>query len=153
MNRHLSSEQISQWMAGERTPDQEVHLQKCPRCAAELADLEATMRSFGDSVRRWSEQRSGAAPQSLRHVLLGHSRTIRPMRWALAVAALLIAVAIPFYRSAMNEQHQQELAKADAALLEQIDAEVSRAVPPPMEPLIELVAWDSTNTRGGVKRR
>ena len=76
-----------------------------------------------------------------------------PMRWALAVAALLIAVAIPFYRSAMNEQHQQELAKADAALLEQIDAEVSRAVPPPMEPLIELVAWDSTNTRGGVKRR
>jgi len=153
MNQHLSSEQISKWMSGDRTPQEEQHVRACPECSAEVVRLEATLQLFRGSVRRLSEQQRGIAPQTLRQALPARSPTVWRLRWALAVAALLIAVAIPLYKGAKNEQRQREMAKADAALLEQIDAEVSRAVPAPMEPLISLVAWDSTNTRGGVEKR
>jgi len=153
MNQHLTSEQISNWLAGERTPQQESHLRECPVCAGEVARIQTTLQSFGATVDRLSEQQMRGAPQSVRQLAAVRPQTTRPLRWALAVAALSIAVGLPFYERTMNERHRQEMAKADAALLEQIDAEVSRAVPAPMEPLIDLVAWDSTNSRGGSTTR
>ena len=68
------------------------------------------------------------------------------MRWALVAAALLVLAAIPIYRNAQDRQRQAEIARADALLLEQVDAEVSRAVPRPMEPLVKLVYWDFSST-------
>lgn len=147
MNQHLSSEQISKWLAGERTAQEELHLQECSQCAGELSRVEETFKMFRGSVVRLSEQERGSVPRMIRA-----RRHVQPLRWAVAVAILSIALAVPFYRAA-NERHRQQMAKADAALLEQIDTEVSRAVPAPMEPLIDLVAWDSSNTRGGGKTR
>ncbi len=69
---------------------------------------------------------------------------MQPMRWALIAAALLMLVAIPIYQGAKEKQRRVERAKADALLLEQVDAGVSRAVPQPMEPLLRLVTWDAT---------
>jgi hypothetical protein len=37
-------------------------------------------------------------------------------------------------------------ANADAALLAQIDHEVSRTVPDSMEPLTQLVSWDASSS-------
>jgi len=79
----------------------------------------------------------------------------------LALAALaLVLVAIPlmfrFNFSPRNGNeiaaiHQQQLerSRADAALLEQVESAVSRPVPQPIEPLVQLVAWGS-NTNSGV---
>lgn len=153
MNQHLSSEQVSRWIAGERLPEQETHLRNCPQCAAEIERIGATLKLFGGAIRRLSTQESARIPQSVAQMMPVRSFWPLPLRWGAALAALLIAVGIPFYRNAMNERHQREIAKADAALLEQIDAEVSRAVPAPMEPLVNLVAWDSSNTRGGDNTR
>src|SRR5579862_1054591 len=36
MNNHLTSEQISRWLTGERTFEEETHLRGCARCAAEV---------------------------------------------------------------------------------------------------------------------
>jgi hypothetical protein len=58
----------------------------------------------------------------------------------------LVLAAVPIYRNAQDRQRQAEIARADALLLEQVDAEVSRAVPRPMEPLVKLVSWDFTST-------
>ena len=68
------------------------------------------------------------------------------MRWALAAAALLVLAVVPIYRNAQDRQRQAEIARADTLLLEQVDAEVSRAVPRPMEPLVKLVSWDFSST-------
>jgi len=144
MNQHLTPEQISKWMAGERTAQEELHVRECSQCAGEVEGFNAALQMFRGSVRRLSDKETGSVPQAIRH-----SRRVQPLRWAVAMAALLLTVAIPPYRTAMKQRHQQEMAKADAALLEQIDAEVSRAVPAPMEPLIGLVDWDSTSARGG----
>ena len=101
--------------------------------------MEAALALFRGSVREWSEQ-SGAPARKFVPVRRGWG--FQPMRWALACVVLLMLAAIPVYRNAMEKQRKADLAKADAALLEQVDAEISRAVPATMEPLAKLVAWD-----------
>jgi hypothetical protein len=147
MSQHLSSLEVSQWMIGERTPQQEQHVRQCSQCSAELARLEASLALFRGSVRHWSDRQS-RVPRPLAPTRRSRWYPARPhpMRWALVAAALLVLAAAPIYRNAQDRQRQAEIARADALLLEQVDAEVSRAVPRPMEPLVKLVSWDFTST-------
>lgn len=142
MNQHLSSEQIARWMAGERRPAEEQHARQCPECGAELARMEAALSLFRGSVREWSDQSSAQAQE---FVPVRRRWGFQPMRWAVACVVLLMLAAIPVYRNANEKQRQADLAKADAALLEQVDAGISRAVPATMEPLAKLAAWDAVS--------
>ena len=149
MSQHLSSQEISQWMIGERTPQQEQHVRQCSQCGAELARMEAALALFRGSVRHWSDGQSRAVPPAIGSISPARRGSrIQPMRWALVTAALLVLAAVPIYRNAQETQRQAEIARADALLLEQVDAEVSRAVPRPMEPLVKLVSWDLSPTDG-----
>ena len=55
MNRHLSSAEISDWVIGERTPDQERHAQECAECSAEIKRLEKVFSIFRESGQRWAD--------------------------------------------------------------------------------------------------
>ena len=149
MSQHLSSPEVSQWMIGERTPQQEQHVRQCPECGAELARMEAALGLFRGSVRHWSD-RQVRVPRPLTPTRGSRGYPARPLpvRWALAAATLLLLAAVPIYRNVQVRQRQAEIARADALLLEQVDAEVSRAVPRPMEPLVKLVSWDFSSTDG-----
>ena len=143
MSRHLSSREVSQWMIGERTPQQEQHVRQCSQCGAELTRLEASLALFRGSVRNWSDGQSRAEPPAMGSILpVRRGSWAQPLRWALVAAALLVLAAVPIYRNVQDRQRQAEIARADALLLEQVDAEVSRAVPRPMEPLAKLVSCD-----------
>jgi hypothetical protein len=72
-------------------------------------------------------------------------RSLTAMRIALAAAAALM-VAAPVYQ---HHQHAIEMARQDEVLLEQVQAEVSRSVPEPMQPLEKLVAWNSPSGQSG----
>jgi hypothetical protein len=147
MSQHLSARQISQWMIGERTPQQERHVRECLECGAELARMEAALGLFRGSVRHWSGRQSRAEAPAIASIFPARRGSrVRPMRWALVAAALLVLAAVPIYRNAQERQRQAEIARADALLLEQVDAEVSRTVPRPMEPLAKLVSWDFSST-------
>ena len=149
MSQHLSSQEVSRWMIGERTPQQEQHVGECCECGAELARMEAALGLFRGSVRHWSDGQSRAEPSAIGSILpaRGAARPL-PLRWAPVAAALLVLAAVPVYRNVQDRQRQAEIARADALLLEQVDAEVSRAVPRPMEPLVKLVSWDFSATDG-----
>ena len=84
MNSHLSPEQISRWMMGERTPLEEQHVRECQLCAAEVAGFQSALAAFRGSVREWSDQQIAMKP--VRPAL----RT-RPLRWAW-IAATLVTV-------------------------------------------------------------
>ena len=149
MNQHLSSREISQWMIGERTPQREQHVRECSECGAELARMESALGLFRGSVRHWSSGQSRAEPPAIGSILPARRGPwAQPMRWGLAAAALLVLAAVPIYRNAQDRQRQAEIARADALLLEQVDAEVSRAIPRPMEPLVKLVSWDFSSADG-----
>jgi hypothetical protein len=55
MNRHLSSAEISSWMAGERRADQERHARECAPCRAEIERLEKAFACFRESGQRWAD--------------------------------------------------------------------------------------------------
>src|SRR5262249_4457548 len=55
MNQHLSSEQISKYLAGGATLDEAVHARKCDICSAEIARLNSRLSLFRSAVRGWSD--------------------------------------------------------------------------------------------------
>ena len=145
MNRHLSTEQIARWIVGERSAAQERHVRECAACGAEVAQLETALGAFRGTVRNWSDGERAAAAQPVRA-----RRVQQWTRWAMAAAALATAAAIPVYLE-VRHQRQVELAKADAALMEQVDTAVSRAIAAPMEPLVKLVAWNDSQNGSEVR--
>ena len=109
----------------------------------ELGDLEGTLAQFRDLVRQSAVP---PAPQMRASVTVR-----RPLRWAAAVAAAALVVAVPVYREHVRGEARVAAAAADAAdalLLKQVDTEISRAVPEPMEPLVKLAAWEPDSGGG-----
>lgn len=151
MNQHLSSEQIAQWIAGERSPGGEQHIRECAECGAEVARVEGALALFRGAVIELGEQ--SESKRSFASTARRASHRFQPMRWALACAALLLLAVIPVFYNAKERQRKADLAKADAALMEQVDAEISRAVPATMEPLVKLVAWDAAGDQRTTEKK
>ena len=55
MNQHLSSEQISRYLAGAAPLEEAIHARKCAICSAEVARLSAPLSLFRSAVRGWSD--------------------------------------------------------------------------------------------------
>ncbi len=144
MSAHLSSEQISRWMAGDCTPGADQHLRECSQCAAETARLKTLLAEFRSSVIARSALEKGAeAPE--RWAPLEHRRrfTSGVLHWKLAAAALAIALIVPIWKNSSDRRREAEAFQADVQLWEAVNAQVSRSVPMPLEPLMKLVAWES----------
>jgi len=140
MNRHLSSEQFSWWIAGEHTAAEEQHTEECLACGAELARMEQALSLFRDSAREWGRQNGSEACNVWSAKQARNGFGVQPRCWmAAAVLMVLLLVAIPMQVSRRNRQREAGAAQIDTALLEQVDTEVSRAVPATMEPLATLV--------------
>jgi len=140
MTRHLSSAEISKWIAGERNRRSEDHLSECAECRGELAHFQGRLSDFRAVVRAWSQEQSAAAP--LPAWRMGRTHSSPRLRWALIAAAMVVLAAIPIYR-ASQPRPSSDHSLDDTVLLEQIDDGVSRSVPAPMEPLTTLVSWGS----------
>jgi hypothetical protein len=132
MSPHLREEDICRWMAGERSLEAERHLAHCGECSSHVARMSAVLGEFRDSVHGRSER----ALAGLGNLRAGRPRGLGWGRMAVAgLAALLIALAV------WLPQHESRSVQDvdDAALLRRVDAEVSRTVPGPMEPLAALM--------------
>jgi anti-sigma factor RsiW len=139
MMPHLSSEQLAEFVAGERSPQaaRQVaqHVQECPACSAEVANFREALGDFRGAVRGWSEDQA----RMVRAIPAGAAEprswaASHQLAWALLMAAVCIIASFVFPR------HAREPGPAsDAALLNQVDTQVSRTVPASMEPLVKLV--------------
>ena len=147
MIEHLSAEQISQWIVGERTPHLVHHVAECAECGAELEQLETALVQFRTAMR---EPVSAPAPPAWREPATGSSWYSWP-RLVLATAALLVLVALPVSWRAREHDQAAQAALADSQLLESVDSAISQAVPEPMEPLVSLVSWNSSSTEQNQK--
>jgi hypothetical protein len=142
MNQHLSSRQISEWVLGEPSPETERHVQDCPACRVEVTRLAEALRQFGCSVRQWSDGQLGTELPRVREG--GGARSwmsVKILSWA-GVAVMLVALATLSVTRRSDPPEEAYVAVPDTAVLEQIDRQVSRAVPGPMEPLLKFVWWE-----------
>jgi len=81
---HITSDEITAWIAGERTDAAEQHIRECARCAAEVMRVEKAVGMFCDSARRWSEQQ--------KNVPIAAPRWSVGLRVACAAACLMVAL-------------------------------------------------------------
>ena len=139
MNPHLSAEEISAWLAGARTPEQEQHARECAECRAMLDERVRLLARFGGVVKDWSAQQLGGT----RPITLPLARrfSFRPLRLAAAAAMVAVLTAVPIHLRHRAAERAAEIARQDEALLQQVETEVSRSVPEQMEPLTSLVSW------------
>jgi hypothetical protein len=145
MSGHLSSVEISEWLAGIRTSGAERHLAECAGCAAELERAGEPLALFGVATRAWCAAEPPAPwPQPI-ELAVRRRGLFAGVRVALAAAAVLL-VAAPVY---LQHQRAIERARQDEALLEQVQTEISRSAPEPMQPLEKLVAWNSPSGQSG----
>ena len=133
MSQHLSGPEISAWVAGERGPQSDGHMAGCAQCQAQAARLEQAAAWFRGSMHAWS---SLPAPAARRRGFRA------PARWVLVTATLVMLASLPIYRD-VERRRAAEQARADSLLLEQVDASLSRPVPAPLEPLLNLVSGES----------
>jgi anti-sigma factor RsiW len=143
MSDHLSSRQFDELLVGDAPDKAQRHLRECPFCQKELERLREPFANFRQSVRGWSDEQ---LPAPLR--IDWHSTASRS--WMslskLSLAAVAVALCLLFAVSFPSRQKSQPVGPSvsDAALLSQVDAEVSRSVPGPMEPLTEFLSNDSS---------
>lgn len=143
MSVHLSQREVSEWIAGERGSADAAHVSGCPSCRSELDGLSRTLADFRMAVRETGEACSQAAPAAAAFERPGLRLTLV---WrSLAVAGLtLAALLVVGPESPRSDRARPADAAADAALMQQVDADVSQAVPDSMEPLLQLLAADSS---------
>lgn len=147
MIEHLSAEQISQWMIGERTLQLEGHVAGCRECRGELEQLETALVQFRTAMRA----PGNSAPAPAWRDPSPRSAWLSWPRMALAAVAAIVLLAVPISWRARERDRAAEAALADSQLLERVDSAISQAVPEPMEPLVTLVTWNSSNAQAGQK--
>jgi len=151
MNRHLSERQMSEWVLGERGPDAERHVGECARCRDAVNGTALALAAFRQSARQWSEEELGsAAADAWKTESARPWITFRSLRWACVAAMVLMLAGVAVMRR-VPRPVAEDTAAADAALLQQIDADVSQTVPDSMAPLVKLVSWNG-GTAGASKR-
>ena len=137
------------------------HLRNCYACAAELATLTTSLSGYRDTVHAVAQRDFTALPRTAPSPLLGHRSPLHPVYWAIAATALVVAL-LPFttprHPSVVQPQPTRVAApvagstESDAALLEDINEDLSASVPPPMQPLADPTPSSASNTDSPTQR-
>ena len=138
MSGHLSKDQISKLLSGQATAEECSHSQVCDECRQQVTQLAETLSILRASVRHWASERKGAAvPADFLRNCPAAPR-FRQFRRIAAAAVLAMLVLVPLYWDVPVGLRKTSDAE-DAILLEQINAQLSRDVPGPMESFMNMV--------------
>jgi anti-sigma factor RsiW len=142
---HLSAWEQEEYVLDQRTPQMLRHLADCAECRAAVAKLEHGVAVFRNAAVEWSTDCLSARPRQLQ-VASMRRLSASAMRWAIAAVVplvlLLILALLPVRLSRPVHPTPQI---TDDALLEQVDEQVSVAVPSSMESLTHLVSAESSS--------
>jgi anti-sigma factor RsiW len=155
---HLSAWEQEEYILNQGTEQQSPqvlrHLAECVACRAEVARLEHGVGVFRSAAVEWSSQCLASRPQPLQAVPL-RRLPIPRIQWAFAAVVplvLLLLALLPLHLSHLSTRQtahpgvQISAAQiSDDALLEQVDEQVSVAVPSSMESLTHLVSADNNS--------
>jgi hypothetical protein len=141
---HLSPWQQEEYVLEQRTPEMLRHLTECAGCRAAVARLEHGVAIFRSAAVEWSAECLATRPQRL-GAPAGRGLPVLALRWAVAAVLpvlLLIFALVSFHPSSTRPVHSASDI-SDDALLEQVDQQLSVAVPTSMESLTNLVTTES----------
>ena len=143
---HLSPWEQEEYVLGQRTPEMLRHLTECAGCRAAVARLEHGVPVFRSAAVEWSSECLATRPQQL-NTSAGRGFPVLALRWAVAAVLpvlLLVFALVSFHPTSTRPVHPAADI-SDDALLEQVDQQLSVAVPSSMESLTNLVTTESRN--------
>ena len=147
---HLSAWEQEEYVLDQRTPQMLRHLTECAQCRAAVAQLEHGVGVYRQAAVEWSAQSLATRPQPF---VTARRQPAIALGWAMAamipVVLLLIAL-LPFHLSTPRPP-QPAAQISDDALLDQVDEQLSVAVPSSMESLTHLVSTGSGAAAKGSK--
>jgi hypothetical protein len=162
---HLSAWEQEEYLLAPH-PEATQHLAQCAACQAGVDQLRQGVTLFRTSALEWSAMQQTSRVDSSRAAFSkptlvssgqasGHpSWQLTPaLKWALAALLLLLAL-LPLSRSLLQKplstaRTAPAAALTDDALLQQVDEQVSEAVPDSMESLTHLVTTHQVTTTPG----
>jgi anti-sigma factor RsiW len=145
---HLSAWEQEEYILTQGTdqqaPQMTRHLAECGECRAAVERLEHGVGIFRSAAMEWSSQCLATRAQQP-YVVSMRRLPVAAMRWALAAAIPLVLLALVLFPLHVPSPHAPHPAQqmSDDALLEQVDEQVSVAVPSSMESLTHLVSTQS----------
>jgi len=145
MHDHLTYDQLTRATIGDCTTQELQHLGECSVCSAEVVTMNESLLGFRDAVLNWTHSQTKSAPRLVLDAAPLTPR--RTLRWSLAAAAVALVMTIPIYRNAAERQRLLQEAE-DTRLLEQVDLQLSRVVPGPMESLVTLLPNEKSTNDG-----
>jgi hypothetical protein len=141
---HLSAWQQEEYVINQRTPQMHRHLTECVECRAAVERMEHRLGLFRSAAVEWSAECLAIRPQRLQ--TRSSSRlSVGALRWAFAALVpfvLLLLALLPLHLAGPRPSHPAAQI-SDDALLEQVDEQLSVAVPSSMESLTHLVSTES----------
>jgi anti-sigma factor RsiW len=151
MNSHLSQEQFARCFVGLGTHEERQHVTECAECGAELNVFGNTVSALRHGIRgRVDTHVESRATTSIPVSIQPATRGIRKLRWGLATAAVLFVGMVPFVTSEKPESVSVTTKVAAEtspdALMNAINAHLSRTVPAPMEPMMSLLPNDEPSS-------
>jgi len=164
MMNHLSQDQLSMWILGRYTAEELRHGRECPLCRAELARFEAPVLAFRSAMRDWSDGESAPRIEEVSK-LLRRPQSIFTTSWswvAVGLAMILLAT-VPIYKQQALMQRLatgSEIlplpvidaaadANADAMLMDEVSAHLSRTIPSSMERILVLIPTQEDAVHSG----
>jgi anti-sigma factor RsiW len=156
-SKHLSAWEQEEYVIGsvteQKAPELFRHLAQCAECRSAVEKLEQDLAGFRTAAIQLSSQTLAERPQ--RRLAIPSGRPLPQLRWAFAALLpllLLILVLLPF-RSSTPSRPAAHI--NDDALMDQVDEQVSEAVPSSMESLTHLVSsgGESTASASGVRSK
>jgi hypothetical protein len=152
---HLSPWEQEEYVIDRPTPQMLRHLNECAECRGAVEGLQRSTAIFRSAAMEWSAESLAARPRQLL-VAGGVKRPVAVLRWALAAVLPLVLMVLVFLGlhpsprpvlqvAAINTANSEanNAANRDDALLEQVDEQLSVAVPASMESLTHLVSTES----------
>jgi hypothetical protein len=143
MTTHLNDEQISKWIAGASTAQEQQHCRECAQCRASINSFQDDLSRFGRAVAHWADkQRVSAIPDVQRMTGIWHQVRMRSLRWVAVAAAVTIVAGIPAYKRSIDRDREAQTAQEsqlDEQLLERVNAHLSRTAPVSLQPLMEML--------------
>jgi anti-sigma factor RsiW len=151
MSAHLTSEQICKVLANDAGLDVRDHLEGCKACREEVDHLRETLKAFRRSVHDYGEQQFNPQAFLQNRPRRSYSLAIASQRLWTAVAIVLLGALLGWnLHRPQRKEIRVQTANSDAALLKQLDQQMSQTVPAAMEPLVQLVSWDGETQVDGV---
>jgi len=137
VNKHLSEDQITDWVLGNSDEFVFRHLEACEVCSGEAEELLRMISGFRDSIHAAAQREQSfwrSQQLALRERL--SARDWYPLHWAWAAAMVMVLIMAIFLTRTPNAPQNYPSADADKALLQEVQGDLAREVPEALAPAV-----------------